>query len=544
MRKTTTLFLILACLFCGITQINAQNPVWKWAFGYGGNGGDGAHAITTDKTGNTIFTGTSASDQYTFGPFDFNPPSGCGGEMFIVKSDSLGNILWVKNYTGMGQTEWPQTIICDTAGNMYVGGYFESAKFIIGNDTLINSQPGLRNIFLLKLNQNGDPIWAKWWGGSKTEELNHMAVDKLGNIYITGLFKSDSIGFGNIIVEKYDTTINNPNDHDFYVAKISPQGIPLWAHSYGGDYITECNAIVVDQNNNAFIAGNFRCDSLRFGDTTFYNDEYIAPFMVKFDASGNIIWANHKKITQSLKYNNMTIDNNGKLYVIGDAYSTVNIGGASIYSKIFLAGFDNNGNELWGKGICNRGTSDEILSIDSHNDIIVSFSGLTSIADSLSLPDSLDLFLIKYSNLGEKVWAINYGNAWNFCYGMALSNNSIYLAGKYGGDMVYGDSILVGGAADIFVAKLNGGGSSGIYENTLNSTLFLYPNPSTGQFLIKNPLNTIEIYDFKGLLLLKETNVSQTEKQIDISKYSKGLYFVKSYDKSGLKKSVQKIIIN
>ena len=110
--------------------------------------------------------------------------------------------------------------------------------------------------------------------------------------------------------------------------------------------------------------------------------------------------------------------------------------------------------------------------------------------------------------------------------------------------MVYGDSVLVGGTADIFVAKLNGGGSSGIYENTTNSTLFLYPNPSNGQFLIKNPLNTIEIYDFKGLLLFKETDVSQTEKQIDISKYSKGLYFVKSYDKSGLKQSVQKIIIN
>ncbi len=545
MKKHTTVIFILAYMICGVNQLNAQNPSWKWAFGFGGAGGDGAHAITTDKTGNTIFTGTSASEQYTFGSFDFNPPTGCGGEMFIVKSDSIGNILWVKNYTGMGNTEWPQTINCDSIGNIYIGGYFDSNKFIIGNDTLINMEPFYyRDIYLLKLDPNGDPIWSKRWGGSKTEELNHMALDNLGNIYITGLFRSDSIAFGNIIVEKYDTTINNPNDHDFYVAKISPQGIPLWAHSYGGDYITECNAIVVDQNNNAFIAGNFQCDSLRFGDTTFYNDEYIAPFMVKFDASGNIIWANHKKITQSLKYNNMTIDNNGKLYVIGDAYFNVNIGGSSINSKIFLAGFDNNGNELWGKGICNRGTSEEILSIDSHNDIIVSFSGFSSIADSLSLPDSLDLFLIKYSNIGDKVWATNYGNAWNFCYGMALNNNSIYLAGKYGGDMVYGDSILVGGAADIFVAKLNGGGSSGIYENTTNSTLFLYPNPSNGQFIIKNPLNTIEIYDFKGTLLHRETGVCQTEKQIDLSGLSKGLYFVKSYDQSGLKQSVQKVIIN
>ena len=531
-------------MICGVNQMNAQIPLIKWTHKYGGNGGEGANAITTDKNGDIIFTGTSFSTEFNFGPYIYNTPSNSGGDVFVVKSDSLGNVLWLKSYTGMGQDEWAQSIKCDSVGNIYIGGHFTSNKFIVGTDTLINMQPGKENVFLLKLNPNGEPIWARSWGGSKSDQLKQMTLDKLGNIYITGPFKSDSIGFGNIIVEKYDTTVNNANDHDFYIAKISTLGNPIWAHSYGGNYITECNGIAVDQNNNAIITGDFKGDSLRFGDTVFNLINIRDAFMVKFNQMGNIISAKHINSSYSLTFSAITTDISDRIYIMGEVQGNISIGGTSLKNKNFIAAFNNNGDELWARGFGGIAIYEEIISIDSHNDIIISFRGYSSIADSLSLPDSLDLFLIKYSNIGDKVWATNYGNAWNFCYGMALNDNSIYLAGKFGGDMVFGDSILQGGLADIFIAKFSGGGSSGIYENSTNSTLSIYPNPSNGQFIIKNTLNTIEIYDFKGTLLYRETGVCQTEKQIDLSGLSKGLYFVKTYDQSGLKQSVQKIIIN
>ncbi|HRR51788.1 MAG TPA: SBBP repeat-containing protein, partial [Candidatus Cloacimonas sp.] len=119
--------------------------------------------------------------------------------------------LWAKQAGGTSN-DYGRSIAVDDNGNSYVTGDFaESATF--GTTTLTSS--GYDDIYVAKMDSNGNWLWAKQAGGTNYDYGYGIAVDAYGNSYVTGYFKSSSCSFGTI------TLINNNSEFiDIFAAKL------------------------------------------------------------------------------------------------------------------------------------------------------------------------------------------------------------------------------------------------------------------------------------------------------------------------------------
>ncbi len=139
------------------------DTVWVRRYNGPGNGGDWPYAIAVDNSGNTYVTGTSASDLVT------------------IKYNSAGDTVWVRNYNGPGNSGDVGYSICvDGLGNVYVTGISE------GSGTA-------QDYVTIKYNPNGDEDWVCRYNysGSDYDQGSAIAVDDIGNVYVTGTSSHD-----------------------------------------------------------------------------------------------------------------------------------------------------------------------------------------------------------------------------------------------------------------------------------------------------------------------------------------------------------------
>jgi hypothetical protein len=141
-------------------------------------------------------------DVYTTGIFqdtiDFNPGTGVANlsavgeeDVFILKLDANGNFLWAKSFGGI-EMDQGYSIAIDAEGNVYTTGYFiDTVDFDPGTGVTNLSAVGGKDIFILKLDPNGNFVWAKSFGGI---EGIGIAIDGMGNVITTGYF-SDTVDF-------------------------------------------------------------------------------------------------------------------------------------------------------------------------------------------------------------------------------------------------------------------------------------------------------------------------------------------------------------
>ena len=114
---------IIFLLFGFFSSVNAAGPVLDWAKGVGGTGGDWGSNITRDSSGNTYTTGIFT------GTVDFDPGAGTanltsvgGNDIFVLKLDSSGDFVWVKQFGGTLDGA-ANEITLDSSGNIYITGW-------------------------------------------------------------------------------------------------------------------------------------------------------------------------------------------------------------------------------------------------------------------------------------------------------------------------------------------------------------------------------------------------------------------------------------
>ena len=161
-----------------------------WAKKVGGMGNDEAFVITTDMIGNI----------YTVGYFetavDFDPGTGTvnlisNGEsdIFIQKLDTSGDFIWAKSIGAEG-AEFALSVTIDVEGNVITAGqFYHTVDFDPGPDIFNLSSNGGRDIYILKMDANGDFSWAMSMGSTWNDAAYSITTDTLGNIYTTGYFE-------------------------------------------------------------------------------------------------------------------------------------------------------------------------------------------------------------------------------------------------------------------------------------------------------------------------------------------------------------------
>lgn len=160
-------------------------------------------------------------------------------------STTSPNHSWVVGLGG-SQEDRGRGVALDEVGNIYITGWF-SDKMRVGAQTLTSK--GDRDIFVVKLSSVGSYLWAVRAGGSGSDYGYSIATDRKGSLYITGSF-SGNAEFGS-------STLESKGEHDIFVAKLNEQGQFLWSISAGGTSHDRGYAITVDANDTLYLAGEF-----------------------------------------------------------------------------------------------------------------------------------------------------------------------------------------------------------------------------------------------------------------------------------------------
>lgn len=247
---------------------NMGNALWARS----GNGFDYEEPtkVLTDAAGNIILTGFFYSPQITFGNVTLTN-NNVYGDIFLVKYDSNGNVLWGKREGG-NNYERPRGLAIANDGSICMSGYFESSTLTLGSTTLINN--GSYDIFVAKFDSNGNNVWAKAVGGIGLESANSLVLNSDNEIIISGLFGSTSITFPGT-----PTLISNGN-FDLFVAKYDFNGNVLWAAKTGGSGYENATSSAISITGDLYFTGAVQSPSVAFGNTilnaTTGRDVYVA----------------------------------------------------------------------------------------------------------------------------------------------------------------------------------------------------------------------------------------------------------------------------
>lgn len=338
---------------------------------------------------------------------------------------------------GSGISTYDQAISIksDSKGNNYYTGYFEGV-IVFGNDTLVSR--GNRDIFVCKIDNQGNYIWASSAGSEQADYGKDLAVNSKGEVFVTGYFFDKAI-FGNSEISAF-------RNSDIFVAKLDSLGNWVWATNADGSGFDRGNSIVIDNNNNSYISGYYE-STINFDAITLNSLGSKDIFVAKLDSVGNWIWAKTAGSTSSDESYNINIDNNYQnLYLSGYFTSTATFGSTNLISAgardPFIAKISVAGNWDWAKRVGSSNNDEITASFVDNSGIYVSgfYSKSFSIDTfNLSTPAGRDIWLAKINSNGNWIWVKSLNG---------LGDDGIYsITGN-------SDNILISGA---FEQNLNSG---------------------------------------------------------------------------------------
>ena len=265
-------------------------------------------SVTTDGLGNSYVTGYFNDTAF----FDsFMLPNTGTPDIFIVKYDSSGNVLWAKGAGGTGGGDYGFGVSSDNFGNIFLTGWATSPIIVFNADTIVNA--GVYNLFLVKYDSTGNVIWAKGAGGSGHDMSFSVSSDGMGNAYITGTFDSPSIIFGN------DTLINM-GVYNLFLTKYDSSGNVMWAERAGGTSNDRGLFVAADSLQNVYVSGRFGSPSITFGSYSLTNAGGIDAFLLKYNSSGIVQWAKGAGGSGNENGWGVSLDKFGKVYLVGGVY--------------------------------------------------------------------------------------------------------------------------------------------------------------------------------------------------------------------------------
>lgn len=389
-----------------------------WVKSIGGLGIDYAQSLAFDVFGDIYVTGSFEKT------VDFDPNAGVHNltsagktDIFVQKLDSGGNLLWVKS---MGSIEYDmgKSITVDGSGNVYItGGFRKTVDFDpnAGKSNLTNISPNVDAMFVQKLDQMGNLIWAKGVTGGVGVSGQSIKTDALGNVYTTGYF-GGTIDFDpNIGV--YNLESKTHNTADIFVQKLDASGELIWAKSMGGRSFDVGGALEVDDLGNVYTLGYFN-------------------YTVDFDPNAGV----------------------------------TNLTAKSIWTDIFIQKLDANGDFIWARSM--GGESNDYgwsLAIDASGNIYSTgdFSGTVDFdpnagTDSLISGGLRDVFVQKLNSDGDLIWVKPFGSIGNdFARSIAVGDsNSVYITGNFEKTVDFDpnsgtSNLTANGSSDIFILKFS-----------------------------------------------------------------------------------------
>ena len=466
--------------------------------------------MVTDHSGNI----------YVFGMY--SDYSSCGFDTFTLTNTLTTNMYYLVKYSPGGQVLWAKNVLptnrfmgagsmcIDAADNMYLQGAYDFPTVNIGGTTLTNTSHGTDtfDVFLAKYDNNGNPIWAKSFGGEQNDVPGQMSISESGKIYLAGSYYSRTF---NAAGHTLTNTLMGSTGYPMpltYLIKTDTSGHIIWANNLSKKI--NLNQIINDPFENLYMIGNMD-STILVGHDTLVSNGSNDWFFGKFDSSGTAIWARNVGSTMNDYGLNITLDDCNHIWITGGAYR---------YATSFNFG-------------------DSIITIPSgcfDPGIIAEYTDSGSYIFSMKLNSGGDDMLFLLPNKGR----------------------GFYLAGDFvSSDMPFGPDTLVHYAAveALFIAKFNsdscyiGDGYIPLSVSPANQHLFtfnLFPNPTSGEFSVvcsATPLTSklVQISDLVGRVI-KELPLKDKTTSIKVDGLVSGMYICKIIAPDG-QVAVKKLIL-
>ncbi len=454
--KTKLVYNLLFLLLT--TTIYSQNPHFEWAKKMGGVSYESGLAIATDKNNNVYTTG------YYMSNTDFDPNTGvfnlyCSGDedIFIQKLDKNGNFIWAKKIGNQyGQIAW--AIDVDTNNNVYIAGEFGgTVDFNPSADTAYLTSSVMHDAFILKLDSNGNYIWAKQLSGTSKKIISSIKIDHYGNIIVTGYFS------GNVDFDPSSTINNiysNYGSKDIFILKLDTNANLLWVKTIGGTSQDYGKSIAIDNNDNIYVTGMFS-GTVDFNtgapilNYTSYGSSDI--FVLKLNSNGIYQWSKHMGGSGNDRGSAIVCDDYGNVYTTGSFFNTVDFNPNTAtstltstgYSDIYIQKLSPNGIFKWVRQISNiHYDYGKAIAIDNFQNLYIT-----------GQYKSGDTFISKLDSAGNSIYLSSNHNGYSNGTGICIDNeNNILITGIFSGfhDFNLSSSsyyLSSNGNWDIFVAK-------------------------------------------------------------------------------------------
>lgn len=344
MLKILSTYLFLIVSFGLFSQTNFHHT-------YGGAGRDIAYSSCETEDHGIMILGLTTS-------------FGSGKDLYLMKLDSQGEILWSKTYGGKKVDSGIK--IKRTSDNNYI---------IIGNTTSFDAKR--RDFYLLKLDQEGNVIWSHTYGG----ELNEFGLDvvetKNGGFVLVG-----------------ETNSFDVKDHDIYVVKVDDKGIEQWSKTIGGDSLEFVSSIIAVEDG--YVLG---------GETNSLGAGGYDAVLIKINLEGEVLWSKVYGGPKDEHLNELIEDDYGRLVFLGSTTS-YGFGGRDL----FYVMTDQSGELIKANSL--GGIADEepqvVRSMGDDGFIILGFSN--SFNDQLT---GQDAYIIRMNKKFKMRWSKTFGGSLN-----------------------------------------------------------------------------------------------------------------------------------
>ena len=307
-----------------VAKLNPSGTELVYCGYIGGSGNDYGYGIAVDPSGNAYVTGYTSSRENTF-PVAVGPQLIHRGlyDVFVAKVNAKGTALDYCGYVGGTGNDYARSITVDDTGNAYITGYTSSneASFPVSGDLDLSYNGGANDAFAAKVNAEGSALeYCGYIGGSGSDFGYGIAVDLLGNAYITGYTSSKEATFP--VLESSDLSYNG-GSYDAFVAKVDADGSVLDYCGYiGGSGSDFGYGIAVDSLGNAYITGYTSSSDATFpvtgGPDLTSNGGYYDAFVAKVDSGGK--WLDYCGFIGGSGYDvgtGIAVDGRGYAFVTG-----------------------------------------------------------------------------------------------------------------------------------------------------------------------------------------------------------------------------------
>lgn len=413
-------------------------------------------------------------------------------DVYIMKSDATGNLLWTKTYGG-NKPDFPYHMMATNDGNYFLVGYSQSYG---GGDY---------DILLMKIDPSGNLLWTKTYGGFGNDIGRDVIATTDGNYLIVGSSNSPALA-----------------DQNANLIKIDPAGTVIWSKMYGGTSNDYGNSVKVTSDGGYIMVGQTFSFNAPGGDA----------YLVKMDANGDTLWTKRFGGAYNDEGYYITANSDGSLVLIVRDSSNA---GMDIDARVIKT--DNLGNIMWNKVYGgNRKDTPKMIQSTSDGGYIV---GAISRSFSWVNPD---MWILKLDMNGDTTWTRHYGGSQNeHCYVIREMPDGSYIA--------CGKTASYGPDFDPIFIKINSMGTMAVGINELTyatNDIKLYPNPSTGIFKLnigETKLSRISIFNALGeQIFTRNGTLTEADFVINLEGQKAGVYLLTV--EADEKRSSTRFIIN